>query len=310
MSGLDGNGVPEDRPRRGKWLFVPGFLLGLITGVGVTQWRGTVSPTPAAYSSGAQLEQFHRGQAGPAVPASLDEVLQIAREALAHLQANVDDYTATLIQQESVAGMMGEPHEMHLKVQCRHRGGNLQETEPLRIYLRFDRPQSVAGREVIWAEDMYDGKLVAHEGGLLGLMTLRLDPQGLIAMRGQRYPIYEIGLTNLVKKLIERGEQDRGNPDVSFTITQNWDVNGQPCELIEVKRARPSGQSDDFYRAEICFDRQRHLPLRYAAYGWPQEPGDPQSAPLLESYTYLDIKTNVGLTAADFDLTNPSYQFR
>jgi hypothetical protein len=30
----------------------------------------------------------------------------------------------------------------------------------------------------------------------------------------------------------------------------------------------------------------------------------------MEEYTYLDVKRNAGLTAADFDVRNPAYQFR
>ena len=35
----------------------------------------------------------------------------------------------------------------------------------------------------------------------------------------------------------------------------------------------------------------------------------PETLPLLESYSYLDLKTNVGLTDADFDTKNPEYNF-
>ena len=32
-------------------------------------------------------------------------------------------------------------------------------------------------------------------------------------------------------------------------------------------------------------------------------------APLLESYTYYDVKLNVGLTEDDFDPANPEYRY-
>ncbi len=315
MSGgidVDGKGSTDRFPRRGRWLFALGFLLGLsigaIVAIAPAEHRDDSLPPnlAARASSGGHL---------PAEPteSSIEEVLEIAKVALAHMHEHLDDYTATLIKQESVNGVLGEVQQMAIKVQTPHRGGAVDESQPLRVYLRFEHPRSVAGREVIWGEDLYEGNMVVHEGGLLGLMTLRLDPSGMIAMRGQRYPVYEIGLTNLVKKLIERGEQDRNNPDVSVTITRDCEMEGQVCDLIEVKRGSPSGHADDFSRAEICFDRIRNLPLRYAAYGWPPGPletADLASAPLLESYTYLDVKTNIGLTDADFDFRNPSYRFR
>ncbi len=252
------------------------------------------------------------------------DVLRLAEAALSTWQAEVDDYTATLIKQESVGGVVGEPNEVSIKVQCRHRGPDRQETQPMRVYLRFDQPSGVAGREVIWCEDLHDGKLVAHEGGLMGLLTVRLDPTGMLAMRGQRYPITEIGLTNLYKQLVQRGEQDRDNPDVS--VTRRGGLSGDPqagspasIDLIEVRRKQPSGAPDDFSLARIYFDNERSLPFKYEAYGWPAKGTVTPDAdgtlpiselPLLESYAYLNLQTNVGLSDKDFDPTNPDYQYR
>lgn len=245
------------------------------------------------------------------VKSSIAEVLQIAEDSLNRLRQDVDDYTATLIKQESIHSVVGEATEMLVKVQCQHRGGTMDESQPMRVYLRFTQPASVAGREVIWSEDLHGGKMVAHEAGLMGMLTVRIDPYGMLAMRGQKYPISDIGLTNLLKKLIERGQQDLDNPNVSVTITKNIEIDGLQCDLIQVRRSEPSGKPDDFSLAEICLDRTRNLPVRYTAYGWPAE-GQPADGkmPLLESYTYLNIKTNVGLTEADFDPANPEYQFR
>ena len=309
MSGKGDQAALPIAPQRGPGRFFLGFLLGLFAGgLIAASYRGTGS------RSGAEPELIGRaGQSGRTVESSMDEVLQIARDALVHLYRNVDDYTATLVQQETTAGRLSEPHEISLKVHCRHRGPNRDDSEPFRVYLRFERPASVAGREVIYAEDKYDGKLVVHEAGLLGLLTVYLDPTVMVAMRGQRYPIYEIGLTNLVKKLIERGEEDRTNPDVTVTITRDWELDGQRCDLIVVRRGQPTGQPDDFSRAEICFDRERHLPLRYAAYGWPAgslQTADPADAPLMDTYPYLNVKTHVGLTESDVDHKNPDYQIR
>ncbi len=235
------------------------------------------------------------------------DVLQMANATLEQMRASLDDYTATFVKQETVGGKLGEPTEMSIKVQCSHRGGNLDESQPMRVYLRFNRPASIAGREVIWAKDLHDGKMVVHEAGLLGLMTLRLDPTGLIAMQGQRYPIWNIGLTNLAKKLIERGDLDRDNNAISVSIKHNMMIQDRNCDLIEVRRSEPSGRKDDFARAEIVIDTERGLPLRYTAFGWPT--GNSNDQPLIESYTYLDIQTNVGLGDTDFDPANPSYKF-
>ena len=111
----------------------------------------------------------------------------------------------------------------------------------------------------------------------------------------------------IVFELIERGEKDRDNPDISVKIITDHELDGRPTHLIQIKRKKPSNEDDDFSLAEIILDPERQLILCYRAFGWPDEP---DGKPILrESYTYHDVKTNVGLTDADFDPKNPEYNF-
>lgn len=307
--------TPKRRRRLAFWWFALGLVLGLIGGALImSRFPAEANrralehpPSDAGSAAGDSADN------GVTVAWSMQEVLQLAEQALERFRAEVGDYTATLTKQEAIGGVLGEEQRMSVKVQCPHRPGDREGQYPLRVYMHFDHPESVAGREVIWAEDLHDGKLIAHEGGLLGLLTVRLDPTGMIAMRGQKYPISDIGLTNLLEKLVERGREDLDNPDVTVTLTRGAVLEGLACDLIEVTRTSPTGRPDDFSRAKIWIDPIRLLPVRYAAYGWPQ-PASRESAkdaaPLLESYTYLDVRTNVGLTDTDFDPANPGYQFR
>ncbi|TWU40873.1 hypothetical protein Poly41_17080 [Novipirellula artificiosorum] len=230
-----------------------------------------------------------------------------ARESMSE---NLNDYTARFVKQEvDTTGVLGGMTEIELKVQTRLR--DQADSAPMRVYLNFTAPESVRGREVIWAADMHEGLLVVHEAGLLGMLTLSLDPTGMLAMRGQRYPIYEIGLVRLVEKLIERGQKDLDNPDIEVTITSDYLLEEVPAELIQVRRTKPppsnSVDEDNFSLAEIVIDPQRQLILSYRSFGWPASEGTPP--PLQESYTYHDIQTNVGLSEKDFDPKNPAYRF-
>ncbi len=243
---------------------------------------------------------------GESRAATMKEVLELAQASLDSMISNVNDYTARFVKQEQdTSGVLGEETEMKIKVMPRHRDDRIDA--PMRVYLQFLRPESQRGREVIWAEDLHDAQLIVHEAGLLGVMTLRLDPNGFIAMRGQRFPINNIGLTRLVELLIERGRVDVGNSDITVAITPGYEIDGINAELIQVRRAKPSGTKEDFSLAEIAFDRERLLILRYRSFGWPKTSSD--SPPLIESYTYHDIQLNVGLTATDFDPANPEYHF-
>ena len=240
-------------------------------------------------------------------PSSIAEVIELAREALASMEDSLNDYTAQFTKQErDNAGNLTEKTKMEVKIQSRLR--NAENDAPMRIYLKFLAPETTAGREVIWAKDRYDAQMAVHDTSLvLSWKTLWLEPTGMLAMTGQRFPIYEIGLTRLVEKLIERGQKDVGNPDVSVTITAGHPYDGRVTELIQATRSKPGGGEDDFSLAEIVYDPERKLVLSYRAFGWPENPnGD---LPLLESYEYRDVRTNVGLTEQDFDVSNEGYNF-
>ncbi|QDT09145.1 hypothetical protein K239x_10900 [Planctomycetes bacterium K23_9] len=240
--------------------------------------------------------------------ATMSDVLDTAIAARQHISSSLNDYTATFVKQEADSnGVLGEETVIEMKIQTRLR--NETDDAPMRVYLKFVKPEANQGREVLWGEDLYDGKMGVHEVGfLVGLKSAWIDPNGMLAMQGQRYPISEIGLTKLVEKLIERGEVDRTNPDVRVKILYEHEIDGTPAHLIQVHRAKPSGdKEEDFSLAEISIDPVRQVILQYRSFGWPANESDPP--PLQESYTYKNLKTNVGLTEADFDYKNPAYTF-
>ena len=238
---------------------------------------------------------------------TMSDVLDMAQAAKTHLATTLNDYTARFVKQElDNNGVLGPESEILMKVQTRLR--NESNDAPMRVYMAFNTPQNVKGREVIWGADLYDGKMAVHEVGLLlGLKTLWLDPTGFLAMQGQKFPISEIGILKLIDKLIDRGEPDRDNPDLSVTVIPHQELDGTPTELIQIRRSKPSNKEDDFSLAEIILDPERQLILGYRSFGWPAQKGD--DPPLMESYTYHDVKTNVGLKESDFDPKNPDYDF-
>jgi hypothetical protein len=170
---------------------------------------------------------------------------------------------------------------------------------PLSVYLYFLKPSSVKGREVIFVEGQNKGKMVAHESGLLGKVApaIWLKPDGPIAMRGQLYPITEIGIETLVDRLIEKGERDRKRGECTVDFFKGAKINGRACTVLQVKHPTPRPWFD-FHIARIFMDDELNVPIRYAAYTWPKQAGGKPL--LLEAYTYLDLKLNVQLTDADF----------
>jgi hypothetical protein len=152
---------------------------------------------------------------------------------------------------------------------------------------------------VLFVEGANDGCLLAHDVGLAKHVRAKLKPDHVWAMAGNRYPITQIGIENLIVKLIERGTRERSAGDCEVLFHDD-------VELIELRHPQ-TGPAYDFFQAHIFIDQEHFLPVRYAAYTWPETPG---GEPVLEEeYTYLDLKLNVGLTDKDFDPENPDYDF-
>lgn len=315
------NSTPEhgtpDAPSRP---FIPRLLLAFLLLALLVGWlwpeskpvssRGRFAEPAAPQTdlTSGELPPTQKESSGPR-RVTMDQMLGIARESLQHLIANVNNYTARLVKQEQDrSGTLQPESEIFLKVQTRHQLGS--NGDPLKVYMRFDSPENVQGREVIWVENQNDGKLLVREAGMLGgMMTVPLAPDNFLAMRGQRYPITEIGLTRLLEKLIERGEADREDPNVQVMLDESYTFEGKPHWRLSLSRSKPSGRDNDFSKAELVIDRERHVVVHFSSMGWPNSERPDELPDVIESYTYHELKFNVGLSDIDFDTQNPDYTF-
>ena len=214
--------------------------------------------------------------------------------------AVIKDYTATMQKQENVGGTVLEAEVMEIKV--RH--------EPFSVYIKFRYPKNLDGRQAIFVKGKNDNKLIAHGVGFQKAFgTQRLDPNGPIAMIGNKYPITEMGILNLTDKLLEVGYKDSkfGECEVTYQDVKIGSRDAaRDCTLIQVVHP-VRRQHFMFNVARIYVDKELNLPIRYESYDWSRREGE--SPQLIEAYTYLNLKLNVGLTDLDFDHTNPAYAF-
>lgn len=247
-------------------------------------------------------------------PHPLDEAIAIANEALVRIRTDIKDYKCLLVKRERVAGKLGDHEYMFAKIRNRKEEDGKLIT-PFAIYLYFVKPESVKGRECLYVEGENSGKMIAHEGGAAArlLPSVWLAPDGPIAMRGNLYPITEAGIENLIVKLIERGDRDRKRDECKLEFRENAKINGRACRIMEV--VHPTRRAYfDFNLAQIYIDKEYQLPVRYAAYSWPQgQDHNPEPKPsdneLIEEYTYMKLELNPGFEAVDFESKNPNYNF-
>lgn len=228
----------------------------------------------------------------------LDPALDIARQGLEHLRADIRDYSCTLVKQERINGVLNEQEYMYTEIRNRQ-VQNGQVVVPFGVYMYFLKPDKAKGREVIYVEGRNENKLVAHEANFLKTFgAVWLDPNGPIAMRGNLYPITDVGVETLILKLLEKGERDRQRGEVDVKFIPNAKLNGRICTVLQVTHPERRPYFD-FHIAQIFIDDEYNVPVRYVAYSWPTRPGG--NPELIESYTYLNLKLNVGLTDDDFN---------
>ena len=79
--------------------------------------------------------------------------------------------------------------------------------QPFSVYMAFLKPYR--GREVVYVDGQNDGKMVVLEAGFKRLLgKMNLDPNGTLAMNGQKHPITDVGIRNLTAKLIKMWEAE------------------------------------------------------------------------------------------------------
>ena len=245
----------------------------------------------------------------------MNQAIADAHKILAHIQAEVDDYTCTFIKRENVNGKVLPPECIRTKVRNR-KVVNGETVVPFSVYMKFVKPKSVQGREIVYVEGVHNNQVFAKEGGTAGrfLPAVWLNTTSRFAMKSNRYPVTELGVENLAKRLIERAQADIDFvDDCDISYVSGAKVGGRPCKVLTVRRDKPktgaaANRGMNVNLAMVFIDEELNIPIRYGAYDWPV--GSQSQGDVIEEYTYHNLKTNVGLTDADFDPNNPKYNFK
>jgi hypothetical protein len=223
--------------------------------------------------------------------------LSFAKDSLAVIDESIQDYQAILYKQERIDGELQDTEVAYIKV--RH--------NPFSVHLFFLAPNK--GRECLYVEgeNGTGGKLHARDSGFRRkLGVFELAPDGRLAMAGQKYPITKIGVRNLTTELIDVASNDVNFGECEVTTSQTTlgpkDGEKRAVTLLEVTHPTPR-RNFRFHKAQVFIDNELRIPIRYAAYLWPANPGE--APPLEEAYTYLNLEVNRGFTDLDFSRSNP-----
>jgi hypothetical protein len=240
----------------------------------------------ASRLAGSDLAAAH-----PLVPAL--ETARASREAI----RKIPGYTCTFIKQEQLR--KGPPLRQVMILKFRR--------EPFSVYLKYIDPHP--GREVIFVDGRNKGKLQVHElSGLASMVgTISLAPTSNEAMKENRYPVTMIGMEKVLDTAISDWELGVKHPDVKVDKYPQAKVGNFECTMFEVVYPQQH-DSFKFHKARVYFDKKTQLPVHIEQYGFPGKPGE--EAPLLEDYTYADLKIDAPISDSDFDINNTAYGFK
>jgi hypothetical protein len=314
------------RPRGLRWLMAAGVLVVpvlslqaaapplensrsvdrmIIPARGPETESAPASETPAVASRSTTTSDLssHRlaNRANPAATgeARAVEAIAQARKAVADCQEryrHVRDYMCTFIKRERIDERLTPPHIMMMKAR----------TNPNSVYFKFQQPNR--GREAIYVHGRNNGRVLAHDVGLGKLFggTMHLDPHGMMAMEDNRHPVTEAGIGNLIESVARHWAVELSPGESILTFHNGARVGDRACTMIESIHPQ-RGSNFLFHKVKLYIDQEHGLPIRFEAYDWPRKLG---AAPeLVEEYTYLDLKLNVGLHDRDFDPANVQYSF-
>ena len=233
-----------------------------------------------------------------------DPLLEVASKALEKTDETVVDYTAIIVSQVRLRDQLQPEQKMECKI--RHARTTGDDQCGLSVYMRFVKPASSDGQEVIWVDGWNEGNLVAHTTGIMNIARFYLKPDSTLAMRNSRYPISDIGFRNLLAKMLETGQRDREHGECEVSIKRNLEIDGRKCVMLEAKHP-VKREHFEFHIARIYLDQELEIPLAYEGFLWPETAGGEPL--LLEKYFYTNVKINVGLQDSDFDPSNAAYGF-
>jgi hypothetical protein len=242
-----------------------------------------VAAAPAAANPQAPFDLTQRQGEHPLMP-----LIRVLQGSLQHIDQNVRDYSCTLVKRERIDGTLGDPQYIFMKVLH----------QPFSVYMSFIQPHS--GREVVFVNGQNNNELLVLDGGwkrrALGVM--KLDPQGMVAMRGQKYPITSVGFRNLTAEILQIAQKDTQFGECTVEVNPNTNIGGRPTTLVQIVHPVPR-QNFRAHIARIFLDNELKVPIHYDGYLWPENQGE--QPPLDESYTYTNLKLNNGLMPREFD---------
>jgi hypothetical protein len=260
----------------------------------VKTWLGVVCA--GLLAGGAVIAQPPKTEA-PKADAKAPEAPKVAGESLSTMLADartalgkVRDYTCTFTRQEMRNGTLSGEQVAEMKVR----------SNPGGVYVRFARPDTIAGMEIAYTGARKNQKMRYRPAGIdgaKGFKTVDLDDAKFLAEN--RHPVTEWTMAALIERVSAATAREKTLNNPVEVYASDYQFAGRNVTRYEILTRRPHAFRYA-HRMLVYVDKETKLPVRFEAYDQPKSGatvGD-----LLEAYSFSDVKLNVGLGENSFDL--------
>lgn len=220
----------------------------------------------------------------------------LARERLGSYSRDVRDYSLFLYKWDMTNSRSDGMDVMFIKLR----------ENPYSIYVFSCLPKRSEGREMLYWDGHYDGKLLVNSGPNLWNRTLLFRPESPAIQSHSTRSVLNLGFYKLLQELIEISNKPEAFQDAEIRYYDQAKVGTRACYALEVTFPKRTPEQT-FYQIQIFVDRELTLPIQIVIYDWPEKGKSPK---VMECYTYVIHQMNPGFQDRDFCHLNPEYGFK
>ena len=293
------------------FLFIAAFISVVVTTAGMSfaQTRNVQAGAnqvgyrvdrPIPYSS---MQQPGRPNPGFPVPKdqwqAFEQMINDAIERFETINRQFGAYACIVTMRETIDG----------ELQDMRRAQMIFRAEPFSVYMKYNTPDDIGGREIIYVEGQNNNRIIVTKGGFrpaLAHITRAIKTDSQLARSESNHSLKELGIASMMRQLLDVAHSTEQFPDCKIEFFENASIDNRACTVIQITH-EPKSDIFPFYKGQVFIDNQYQVPVRFICYNWPDSSG---VATIREEFTYTNIIPNASVTDADFDFRNPRYEFK
>lgn len=225
----------------------------------------------------------------PDAPKPADALAAMLADARA-AYAKTRDYSGTFTRQEMINGKLSSEQVGEMKMRV----------NPVGVSVKFVRPETASGMEVVYSSARKDGKVGYKEAGVKGIKygLRKVDPDDSKFLADSRHPATSWGMGPIIELIATATAREKKLNNPVETFTADFQFANRNVTRYEIYMRRPHALR---YAAKmvVYVDKETKLPVRFEAFDDPR--GTATTGPLLECYSFSDLKFNTGLGENSFE---------